>query len=351
MAYRQKGSPFYWVSLTAPDGRKVRRSTKTSNAREARTIEARWRTELAASASQPARPPITLGTVLKLYLDSSRAKKSHREDVIRSTTLLSHLGDVDAYTLSGSDMQRYVSERGEKVSPSTINRELALLSVAVNRAQVGGYPIPNPVRGHKQREPEGRLDWLTEQEAVALLAGARLSDALYLADWITVALHTGLRHGEINGLRWEDVKNGSVWIDGHRTKSGKRRVLPLTPDALAAIERQPRRAETVFSHEGGRPIRDVRTALARACQRAGIRVITPHLLRHTCASWLAQRGVPLYNIRLWLGHSTLSVTERYAHLAPEHLVDCVAALSSQTKSGLNLPVGLPDNVIPIRKAQ
>ena len=351
MAYRQKGSPYYWVSLTAPNGRKVRRSTKTTNAREAKNIEARGRVELAAGPNEPVRPPHTLAALLKMYLAASRAKRSHREDLIRATTLLSHIGDVDAYALSGADMQRYVSERSEKVSPSTVNRELALLSVAVNRAQVGGYPIPNPVRGHKQREPEGRLDWLTEDEAEKLLTGARQSGAVYLADWITVALHTGLRHGEINQMKWADIKNGSVWIDGRQTKSGKRRVLPLTPDALAAIGRQPKRAETVFSHEDGRPLRDVRTALARACERVGMRVITPHLLRHTCASWLAQRGVPLYNIRLWLGHSTLAVTERYAHLAPEHLVDCVAALSAGTKSGLNPVPDLPDNVFPIQKVQ
>jgi integrase len=327
VAYRQKGSPYYYVSLTLPDGQTVKRSTKTKSKREAEAIEAKWRSELHQQQFWKTPRPLLLSQCLKQYLSAAQAKRSHREDKIRAVTLLERIGEVSAYEISTAKLQRYVQDRLESVKPATVNRELALLSVALGYARKMGFEVPPMPRGLKMREPETRLRWLTEDEADRLMEAAQSSKAEFLADWIRVALDTGMRAGEICSLRWGDLLTDRLTIQAHNAKSGRSRTIPLTPAAQAALRRQPKRSVWVFSQPDGSPVKDVRTAMVNACKRAGIEPITPHLLRHTCASWLVQRGVPLYSVRSMLGHSTIAVTERYAHLAPEHLAECVAALS------------------------
>lgn len=328
MSYRQKGSPYYWVTLTLPTGKRVRRSTETASKREADAIEAKWRAELHQQRFWDAPKPLLLSACLKTYLDAAQAKRSRREDRIRAVTLLHRLGDVSVYEIDSALLQRYVEERLPAVKPATVNRELALLSVALNHARKIGYDrVPNPTRGLKMREAETRLRWLTEDEAAKLIRAAEESKADFLAGWIRVALDTGLRAGELCSLRWGDVMADRLTVQAGNAKSGRSRTIPLTPAARDAIKRQPKRSVWVFSQPDGSPVKDLRTAMRNACIRAGIEPITPHVLRHTCASWLAQRGVPLYLVRAMLGHSTIAVTERYAHLAPDHLQECVAALA------------------------
>ena len=93
----------------------------------------------------------------------------------------------------------------------------------------------------------------------------------------------------------------------------------------------------VFAHTNprwlGQRIGDIKNAFASACNRAGIEGCTPHALRHTCASWLVMAGRPLIEVRDLLGHSTVKMTERYAHLAPENLVDAVSSLENRLHFG------------------
>ena len=207
---------------------------------------------------------------------------------------------------------------------------MALLSAAINDAIEDGYPGPSVVKGRKLREPEGRTHWLTREEVVRLMDAARQTDQPALADWIQVAAHTGLRAGELAAMQWQHIALERLTVSVTTAKSQRSRTVPLTAEALTAIQRQPKRSMFVWTHENGLPIKDVRGSLARACQIAGIERITPHVLRHTCANWLVQAGVPLYTVQKWLGHSTLKMTERYAHLAPEHLLEGVAALSPKS---------------------
>ncbi len=328
MAFRQKGSPYWYVSITLPTGQTLNKSTKTANKREAEALEAKWRAELYQQRFWNAPKPLLLAQCLKHYLAATTAKRSHQADQFRAVTLLQHLGDVSVYALDSAALHGYVQARRLKVKPATVNRELALLSVALNHARTLGYTaVPNATRGLKLREPETRLRWLTEAEATRLLDAARTSKAHYLADWLRVALDTGMRAGELCSLRWGDVLADRLTVQAANSKSGRSRTLPLTPAAQGALRRQPKRSVWVFTQPDGSPLKDLRTALRNACNRAGLDPITPHVLRHTCASWLVQRGVDLYLVKAMLGHSTITVTQRYAHLAPEHLQACVQALS------------------------
>ena len=227
-------------------------------------------------------------------------------------------------------MSEYIEARlAEGVANATVDRELEVLSASINLVKLQlEWGLPNPVKGRKLREPEGRLRWLTVSEADQLLRAAKASTAEYLSDFISIALHTGMRKGEILGMEWARVKlhDGLMFLEGHHTESAKRRSIPInrvTREAL--IRRMRHRAEFcpnspwVFCNEKGENIKDVKKSFRTACRKAGIKHFRIHDLRHTCAAWLVSSGVPLSEVRDLLGHSTITVTERYAHLAPENI--------------------------------
>lgn len=144
---------------------------------------------------------------------------------------------------------------------------------------------------------------------------------------IVVALYTGARYCELVALRWEDVNLEARQLRICRaevrgvvgtTKSGQTRYVPISDQVLAVFDALPRDATLVF-HRNGRSVRYVCAleALRDACSHAGVRHSSWHTLRHTFASMLVQRRVPLVVIRDLLGHSTVKMTERYAHLNDE----------------------------------
>ena len=282
------------------------------------------------SAPGPA-PPVTFDELLLAFLLDQGEQKT----AVRDRAALLHLYPVFTERrlseIRALDVRRYIRERQRAgAAASTINKEIGVLSRAIRWAiRELGLALENPVEGLKQREPEGRVRWLTQSQAAALVAAAGLLGprAGHLADVITLALHTGMRKGELLGLAWSqvDFEHGLIVLEGRQTKSGKRRAIPLNGLAWAALER--RRAvgagPLVF---GG--VKDVKRSFAHACQVAGITDFRFHDLRHTFASWLVQAGVPLTEVRDLLGHASIEMTERYAHLAPERLRGAVARLET-----------------------
>jgi integrase len=184
--------------------------------------------------------------------------------------------------------------------------------------------------------PKASFDFLSFDEAEALVAAAD-------AEWrtiILVAWQTGLRLGELRGLRWQDVdlKVGRLTVNQAVSrkvigtpKSNKAREVPLTTRVRAAlVNHQHDLGELVFCRPDGGvlPVGHLRWPLWRACDRAGIRRLGWHALRHTFASHLVMRGVPIVAVQELLGHSTVEMTMRYAHLSPNVLRTAIAVLDT-----------------------
>ena len=178
------------------------------------------------------------------------------------------------------------------------------------------------------------FDFLDFEEADRLLEAADPQWHLM----ILTALRTGLRQGELIPLRWDDVDlpgskirvRRSVW-KGHVStpKSGRFREVPLSAPLEQAFKAHRHlRGELVFCAGDGSMLTytGIRWPLWRACKRAGLRKVGWHALRHTFASHLAMKGIPLKVIQELLGHSTIEMTMRYAHLAPCVHQDAVDAL-------------------------
>jgi len=203
--------------------------------------------------------------------------------------------------------------RRENLSAAAINRYVALLRRVGNLAEKWGWTdLPLGRRIVLLPENTHRHRYLSPKDVDRLAAKA----PPLVADMIRFAALTGLRRSELLALQPGQIRGG-VLLLGSNTKSGKPRAIPLPPQA-AAIARK--RLPWGIHHSM------LRNHFLAACRASGIEDFRWHDLRHTYASWLVQAGKPLTAVRDLLGHSSLAVTNRYAHLAPEHLRDAVGAL-------------------------
>ena len=137
---------------------------------------------------------------------------------------------------------------------------------------------------------------------------------------VIVALNTGMRRGEILNLKWENVDTNQRLIYIMGSKSGEKREIPINNLLLELLKRLRRssKSDYVFSHKDGSPFGKVDKSFRSACKRAGIKDLRFHDLRHTFASHLVMSGVDLKTIQELLGHKSLEMTLRYAHLSPDH---------------------------------
>lgn len=234
------------------------------------------------------------------------------------------------------------SKLGRFVTPSTINRELAVLRHLLRLAEEWGYVEKVP-RIRMAPEPEGRLRFLAEDELVRLLAAceAKASKSRVLLPVVTVAVNTGMRRGEVLGLAWERVDFARGVLRLEQTKSGRRREIPMNQavdQALSGLA-GPKLEGLVFRKGDGSKWGSIRTAFERACRDAKIEDFRFHDLRHTFASHFMMSTGDLPALQKILGHATLAMTMRYAHLAQGHLRKAMDALRFSTSSAHGAKIG------------
>ncbi|MEE4277914.1 MAG: site-specific integrase [Halieaceae bacterium] len=336
--YKRDDSPYWWVSFVNERGARVRCSTRTTDRKEAEARYAKWKLDVYRARAWKEEPQVSFEQVILEYLQTHAGKRSADVDKLHAAQWRKSIAGTVMSQLAGKDISEHIRRRQQEgVGPASINRELALLSSAINHWNLAfDANLPNPTRGRKLREPEGRVRWLTRAQAAALVQGASQADqAPYLGPLIVLALNTGMRRGELLGLEWSrvDSNNAMIHLEAMHTKAGRRRGVPLNrqaQDALLVLKRYRAThcpsSRWVICRADGERIYSVATGFRNACARAGITDFRFHDLRHTCAAWLVQSGVPLTQVRDVLGHSTVTMTERYAHLAPDNIRTAVAAL-------------------------
>lgn len=211
-------------------------------------------------------------------------------------------------------------ERGN--SNATINRKMAALSKLLRKAYKMGdiFNLPEFIR---QKERAGRIRFLEQDEELRLFAAtrSRCEDSYRLSMFL---VDTGCRLGEALGLTWNDIQDHRVtfWF----TKSNRSRTVPLTKRVRKVLD---------IPHQGMKgPFAMLNQVRYRAIwNEAKMEVglgkddqVVPHILRHTCASRLVRGGIDIRRVQMWLGHQTLQMTMRYAHLATNDLDSCVKVL-------------------------
>jgi integrase len=218
------------------------------------------------------------------------------------------------------------ARRTKPIRDGTIIRELLTLRAALKWAQ-GAKWISDIPHIAVPRQPPPRDRWLTREEADRLLANAK---AMHVRVFLTLALYTAARAGALLDLTWDRVDFTARLIDFEPVDGGKRRVPVPMAEPLLAILQEAREAATtpyVVEHGGAR-VASVKTGTRAAASRANLPGVTPHILRHTAATWMALRGVPMDEISRFLGHGDVRVTQRiYAKYTPDYLRSAMDALT------------------------
>ena len=323
MPYKRGDSPFYWISWTDASGKQLRKSAGTADKAEATALEQKYRAESYAARKKSGGVSAAFDAVLIEYL--TREGRLVPRNLSMARHLMAAFKGRSLLDIKPHDVQAYIEDRqDDEAAAATINRELVILSAAINEYNRRfGASVPNPAAGMKMREPEGRVRWITREDADRLIACA----APHVADFITLGLFTGMRRREMIELTWDrvDFARALILLEAQHTKTKRRRTIPIHNKVEVALRNcQARWPESPLVFDG---INDFKTGFAGACRRAGITDFTPHDMRHTFASWLVQQGVELYAVQQLLGHSSIKLTERYAHLAPQNLANAMKKLA------------------------
>jgi len=229
-----------------------------------------------------------------------------------------------AKDISRKTIADYISGRSEDVAPGTVRKEITVLKHALRLAVEWELLNSNAAQGaNLPKLPEGRTRYLSPTELKAALEAA--------PEWmrapIALAAFTGMRRGELLGLRWTDVDLAGRRVYLRETKNGSLRVVALNELAFMVLASLPQGAPQDAVLAGVDP-QKLSVYTRRLFAHLGIADASFHSLRHTAASWLVMQGVDLYAVGQLLGHRTPRMTQRYAHLSPQYMAGAVGKLDS-----------------------
>src|SRR2546427_8788599 len=248
--------------------------------------------------------------------------------------------------IARAEIEAWRRERMSKCRTSTINRFLSRLRRLFSLAVEWELLEESPMKGMKfLRENNARTRYLSLEECQRLIASCI---APHIRALVTVALHSGMRLGEILNLRRHDLDFASGFILVRDSKNGESRHVPMDATLFALFRAYPHRPSTdlVFSSSSGGHIVDVRTGFLNSCKRASLTDLHFHDLRHTFASQFVMAGGDLYILKEILGHKSPAMAARYAHVSPTYLIksiDRMNTLWAGVKPQASTPGILPED--------
>jgi integrase len=333
--YERADRPGFWASWIDASGKRRRRKLEAHTLQHARTLLNAEKARVDKTVTLGYAPPSaeSLEAVSKRFLKHQKARLTPaaytREEGILEAHLRPFFGDsTKLAAIRRVDVQKYITHRSGEVSPASITKELNvlkhLLSLAVEWELIPG----NPAHGVKPpKVAPGRVRYLQPGELRAVLKACR--------DWLRpiagLAVATGMRRGEVLGLRWMDVDFNGGRIMLPQTKNGEGRIVylnTLAQQVLTAVPRdEARPTDRIFDGEKMTP-ENVSLAFLRACRSVNIPDFHFHDLRHTAASWMRMNGADIHTVALILGHKDLRMAARYQHLSPAFLSDAVKLLDA-----------------------
>lgn len=335
----QRGG-MWWVEFRLLDGKRKRLSTSVPLTSP--KVDAERAAEgIVKSAMTPPAELTTLGQLLeRTFVKTWAGGKS--EKVMRHMVdrLVREIGAWRLDEVKFKRLEDYCEEmKSQGYAPATINRRMSTVSVALTsearRTDVARIDVPHYKENNKRErymsdaEEAAVLNWLDRKVASDKFFGTGEWD--FMRGLFIVLIDTGMRFSET----FVAVEvNGTLRLPHGGTKSGKARSIPLTSrarEAWAVLAGSPHMAAM---RDSANPWAWADHRWKQAVAGGGCADITLHILRHTCASRLVQRGVPLLTVKAWLGHSSVVMTERYAHLATDSLSGALSALEGR-------PVAVP----------
>ena len=332
------------AQATTPDGRRLTKTCANKRAAKAWIAQIENQASVApvtsppilltpVSAATPFHRSITLAQVIDRYAkEIMPSKRSQRAPLQQLETWKALLGHLELTTITPeliarakSELMSHCRHKGYSRSPATINRYLAILSHVFTVAMKEWFLVSdNPVlKIKKLKEPRGRDVFLSTEERKQLMESLE-PESMMIKTIIQLALYTGMRQAEIMGLRWRQVDLEHHRIRLEMTKNGRARGVPVVGPGWQALEDWSRlyRGELpalLFPSPDNteRPF-DIRRAWNRIRNRMHMPTLRFHDLRHCTASYMAMSGASPSEMAQVLGHRSLSMVARYAHLHDDH---------------------------------
>lgn len=336
--YRRKDSPSWWYTFklrpqdrpknceTCLNGKPHSGSTGTFDEKFAKQIFEGLKTDhLRGKHFGAKEEKITLGELSVKYLERCKLQPCHSGKKIYFQTLFKfkNLGEnKPAAAVTRDDCRAFQNWRSSFVAPGTVNRELGTLRHCYNMAiRDMNLNLSNPVSGlpFLSEEKSKRKRFMDTEEKLKFFNDPRLPKDVN--DICLFAIKTGMRQGEILNMKWADVNFSTGLINVPPQKSVKERFLGIHPDAMDILIGLSRRGEFVFSNDDGSRMSrhgHLRKRFEASCERLGIKNLHFHDLRHTFASDFVMAGGDLKTLAEYMGHSSIRMTERYAHLSPSY---------------------------------
>lgn len=324
MPIYQRGNS--WMVSVGSQGNRFRQSF--TNKQEAEIAELEALTRLKASGSPLIAPTgpqkeVAKGYTLRdahdltwrLYWKGDKGKGCHEVTincVFRSIPAQTLLDDITPALV----LEAIEEWEDEGNSGSTVNRKVSHISKMLNTAVEQGWLKAAP-KLPRRKPGKHRIRWMSEQEELKVLNACTQLGLDDLRDFIVVAIDTGFRRSELLGLVPNDFVNGMVQLHAGSTKSDKARAVPATRRVSEILTRRSNQRK-LFSYTFA-VLRGQWLALKSHLGMDDDTQFVIHMLRHTCASRMVQRGVNLAVVQQWMGHSNIATTLRYAHLAPDSL--------------------------------
>jgi integrase len=344
--YTRSDRKGFWISFEDAQGRRRQEKTDAPTLQQARSILAQKRAEAEKARVMGYTPPSrdTFAEFEARYLKHQKARLTprayERSRGIVETHLHKTFGSSRLAEIRRGDVQRYVTDRSGEVGAGSVAKELNTLKHMLKLAVEWELIPVNYAHGVRPpKAPAGRLRYLQPTEVEALL----MVCAAWLQSIVLLLLATGMRRGELLGLRWLDIDRAGGRILLPQTKNGEGRTVYLNVLACRVIDSLPhakdaRSTDCVFPKDEQHTPENVSLAFLRACRRVKIADFRLHDLRHTCASWMRMQGADIHVVALQLGHKDLRMAARYQHLAPAYLQQAVRGLD-----GIFKPELLPES--------
>jgi integrase len=324
----------FWLRYAGLDGNTVYESSKSNKLKEAEALLHKRKTEI-QSGKQPEIIKIKNHTFRELaseYLKWAERQRAFKQKRLVVIQLESQFGHYPLRRFDTKMIEQYQTERLQKGNkPGTVNRHISIMkhmfTKAVDWNMVEDETLKRIRRVKLLEENNRRLRYLSKEECQSLINNC---DS-HLKPIVTMALNTGMRKGEILNLKWDnvDLRHGFILLD--HTKNGERREIPINATLQEILAGMIRRLDVPFvftSNKTGDRYGNLQRSFNTACRRAGIKDFRFHDLRHTFSSQLVMAGIDLTTVKELLGHKTITMTLRYAHLAPSHKVKAVDVLDS-----------------------
>jgi len=348
MAVYRRGDNWY-IDFTF-HGQRIREMIGPSR-KIARAVIAKRKAEIAEGKFLDIRKepdPIKFYDFAKEYLQWSKANKkpsTYNRDLSLMRQLNKEFEMKAIQEITTWQIEKYKARRKDEIKPASVNREIALLKHMYSKAIEWGKAKENPAKKVKLLKGEvKRVRFLMPDEIQKLLSNC----ADHLKPIVTVALNTGLRRSELLSLQWDQVNFDQGIITILNTKNHERRDIPMNETVKTTLKEMEKKSPYVFCNGDGRNFLNVRRSFETALRKSGITDFRFHDLRHTFASNLVMEGVDIMTVKELMGHKDLTMTLRYAHLAPNHKAKAVNILDRIMS--LNPPQSaIPQKVVSLRR--